>query len=117
MSATRARFAVRMRLYIDDVVAIGPGKVDLLEEIAETGSIAEAARHMGMSYKRAWTLVKTMNTAFAGPLVASETGGKGGGGAELTPLGQRILATYRQAEAAATKASAPHVRALKKALK
>jgi molybdate transport system regulatory protein len=76
-------------------IAIGPGKADLLQAIAESGSISESARRMGMSYRRAWILVDTMNRCFREPLVASATGGSGGGGARVTPFGERVLAQYR----------------------
>ena len=80
-------------------IAIGPGKADLLEAIAATGSISESARRMAMSYRRAWLLVDTMNRCFREPLVASATGGSGGGGASLTPFGRRVLARFRAMEA------------------
>jgi molybdate transport system regulatory protein len=82
---------------------MGPGKADLLDAIAETGSISAAARRMRMSYRRAWLLVQTMNECFAKPLVSAAKGGKAGGGAELTSTGAAVLAQYRQlAETAAT---------------
>ena len=87
----RIDFAPGMRL--------GPGKADLLEGIAGTGSIAAAGRQMGMSYKRAWMLVEALNAMFHGPLVVSTKGGRAGGGAELTDLGRQVLAAYRRAEA------------------
>ena len=74
---------------------IGPGKADLLQHIAETGSIAAAGRRMGMSYNRAWGLVETLNAMFAGPLVVASRGGAGRGGAELTDDGAEILRLYR----------------------
>lgn len=95
---------------------MGPGKADLLEGIAETGSIAAAGRRMGMSYKRAWTLVEAMNTMFADPLVDAAKGGAGGGGAALTPLGARILAAYRRLEATAAIAGAPELALMRRAL-
>jgi molybdate transport system regulatory protein len=77
---------------------LGPGKADLLDGIRETGSIAAAGRRMGMSYKRAWLLVETMNAMFVAPLVVSSKGGKAGGGAELTEAGRTVLACYRTME-------------------
>ena len=79
-------------------IAIGPGKADLLEAIAASGSISESARRLGMSYRRAWLLVDTMNRCFREPLVASATGGSGGGGAQVTPFGRTVLARYRSLE-------------------
>ena len=86
---------VRLRVLADSVVAIGPGKADLLAAIETTGSISGAARSMGMSYRRAWLLVDTMNTAFRSPLVTTAKGGAEGGGASLTPTGQKVLEEYR----------------------
>lgn len=79
---------------------IGPGKAELLTHIRDSGSISAAGRAMGMSYKRAWSLVEEMNAAFRDPLVASARGGAGGGGAQITETGARVLALYRQIEAA-----------------
>lgn len=101
-----------LRLEFGEDVAIGPGKADLLAGIAETGSIAAAARRMGMSYKRAWLLVETMNACFREPLVVSARGGKGAGGARLTAEGQAVLAAYRSLQRAAEAAAAPHARAI-----
>ena len=89
---SKVRF--RLRIYHDTVVAIGPGKVDLLEAIAETGSISAAARAMKMSYRRAWMLVETMNDCFDQPLVSTITGGRSGGGATLTEQGETVLNAY-----------------------
>ncbi len=91
----------RLRVLLGAAIAIGPGKADLLDAIAANGSISAAAKRMGMSYRRAWLLVDTMNGCFQGPLVASVRGGAGGGGARLTPLGAEVLARYRDMEAKA----------------
>jgi molybdate transport system regulatory protein len=77
-------------------IALGPGKADLLAAIAADGSISRAARRLGMSYMRAWTLVKIMNQSFRAPLVAVDRGGPRGGAAHLTPLGRDVLALYRE---------------------
>lgn len=90
MDLTRAT----LRLYYGKLV-FGPGKADLLQAISEEGSISAAGRRMGMSYKRAWSLVEEMNDAFAEPLVLSARGGAHGGGAQLTATGQAVLAEYR----------------------
>lgn len=92
---------LQLRLWLGPDCWIGPGKADLLELIARTGSISEAGRRMGMSYKRAWSLVDGMNRSFAAPLVSSERGGAGGGGAALTPAGHEVLTRFRQIAAAA----------------
>jgi len=85
---------VRIRVNLG-VAAFGPGKADLLEKIAETGSISGAARLMRMSYKRAWQLVDEMNRMFVKPLIEASPGGAHGGGARLTTLGARIASAYR----------------------
>ena len=85
-------------------IAIGPGKADLLEAIAASGSISESARRLGMSYRRAWLLVDTMNRCFREPVVASATGGSGGGGAQVTPFGRKVLAAYRKLEGSVERA-------------
>lgn len=92
------------RLILGDDIALGPGKVQLLEAIRNTGSIAAAGRELGMSYKRAWHLVDTMNRCFASPLVEASKGGAHGGGARITPLAEEVIATYRRLEARARKA-------------
>ena len=74
---------------------MGPGKADLLEAIGRIGSISGAARALGMSYRRAWVLVDTMNRCFAQPLVDAQPGGGGRAGARLTSTGERALAAYR----------------------
>lgn len=91
---------------------LGPGKVDLLEHIRQTGSISAAGRQMKMSYKRAWTLVEAMNTTFRQPLVESARGGAGGGGARLTPAGEVVLASYRALEATVAEAGAAQIATL-----
>ncbi len=97
----------RFRIVCGREIAFGPGKADLLEFIAETGSIGQAASRMKMSYMRAWSLVQTMNRSFKKPLVLATHGGEGGGGAALTETGRQILALYRQLEAKAVKSSQP----------
>ena len=86
---------------------IGPGKVRLLEMIAEHGSISAAGRALGMSYRRAWLLIEAMNTGFGQPVVEAQIGGKAGGGAHLSAFGADLIAHYRAIERAADKAAAP----------
>ncbi|GLH69753.1 hypothetical protein GETHPA_12860 [Geothrix rubra] len=100
------RLDLRLRLYLGEEIALGPGKADLLEAIRDTGSIAAAGRAMGMSYRRAWLLVDTMNRCFRHPLVATERGGAARGGASLTPLGAEVLVRYRALAAVASEAAA-----------
>jgi molybdate transport system regulatory protein len=89
------RLAPRIRILLGSSIAIGPGKAALLEAIGET---AAAGRRMGMSYRRAWLLSKTMNACFCVPLVEAAKGGLGGGGAGLTKVGHQVLALYRAME-------------------
>ncbi|MGU9978496.1 winged helix-turn-helix domain-containing protein [Phreatobacter sp. HK31-P] len=89
---------ITLRVDFAPGVRLGPGKADLLEGIRDTGSIAAAGRRMGMSYKRAWMLVETMNAMFVAPLVTSTKGGRAGGGAELTGTGIEVLAAFRAME-------------------
>src|SRR5579862_4039478 len=89
----------RFRVMHRGEAALGPGKADLLSLINETGSLINASKTMNMSYMRAWKLIKTMNVCFKEPVVELRRGGKTGGGAVLTPTGQRVLALYRQFEA------------------
>ena len=96
----------RFRVLRGSEIALGPGKADLLEHIAATGSIAEAAKQLGMSYMRAWSLVKTMNACFREPLVSASRGGRSRGGAGLTATGQEALRLYRGFESASRAAVA-----------
>ena len=91
---------------------LGPGKVKLLEQIAMQGSIAAGGRALGMSYRRAWELVEDINRIFGQPVVSPKTGGKKGGGATLTPLGEALIARYRAVEKAAHSAARSHLHAL-----
>jgi molybdate transport system regulatory protein len=92
---------------------LGPGKAELLERIDDSGSIAAAAREMGMSYKRAWLLIETLNAMFDTPLVESARGGPGKGGATLTGRGRAVLDAYRAIEAAAQDQGAEALAALR----
>ena len=92
---------------------LGPGKIELLERIGRCGSISEAAREMEMSYRRAWLLVAELNQGFRNPVVAAQTGGKGGGHAELTKFGREVITHYRAIVRDAEAAAAPHLNALK----
>jgi molybdate transport system regulatory protein len=89
---------VSLRIEFGPDLRIGPGKARLLELVAETGSIAAAARSMEMSYRRAWLLIEELNALFGTALVETTTGGSRGGGAVLTPLGERVIRTYRSIE-------------------
>jgi molybdate transport system regulatory protein len=85
---------LRISIVFESGARIGPGKAKLLESIRDTGSISAAAREMGMSYKRAWLLLDSMNRAFTELVVTAAPGGAGGGGATLTPFGAEVLERY-----------------------
>jgi len=105
-----------LKLRLSDERALGPGKVRLLELIAETGSISAAGRAMTMSYRRAWLLVDELNHTFRKPVVVSRPGGTAGGGAELTAFGREVVRRYRAIEARISTASRTHLEALERAL-
>src|SRR6187399_983940 len=90
-----ARLKLKLQLYCGDEIAMGPGKADLLDAIAREGSISAAGRAMGMSYRRAWLLVDTINRCFTKPLVETHPGGGKTAGAKLTREGEAALAAYR----------------------
>ena len=90
---------LRLRIMLGAGHRLGPGKIDLLEAIAATGSITAAGRAMGMSYRRAWVLIDEANRMFTRPLVTASAGGAGGGGAHLTELGHDVVAAFRRIEA------------------
>ncbi|MBS0564963.1 MAG: LysR family transcriptional regulator [Proteobacteria bacterium] len=104
--------ALRLRLTFADGTWIGPGKADLLEGIAETGSIAAAGRRMKMSYKRAWGLAEVLNGMFGEPLIQSSRGGAAHGGASLTECGAEVLRLYRAMLANCQRAAAAEIAAL-----
>ena len=89
---------LRLRLLYGQEIALGPGKVELLRLVDETGSIRQAAARMGMSYMRAWTLIRTMNRCFEEPLVGAVRGGPEHGGAKITPTGRKVLELYLRLE-------------------
>ncbi len=108
---------LRIRIVFGDGELIGPGKAELLERIARTGSIAAAGREMGMSYKRAWQLIGTLNAMFQEPLVESTRGGPRGGGAVLTEVGRTVLRLYRAFEGDAAQAGAAQLDAMRALLR
>jgi molybdate transport system regulatory protein len=107
----------RLRITRGADIAVGPGKIALLEAIAATGSITAAAKALGMSYRRAWLLVDTMNRCFTGPVVEAEAGGKRGGGTALTAVGEQAVRRYREAESLARKAARSELAALTRLLR
>ncbi|WP_019583217.1 MULTISPECIES: winged helix-turn-helix domain-containing protein [unclassified Thioalkalivibrio] len=96
--------APRLRVLLGEVTAMGPGKAMLLDAIRDKGSISAAARSVGMSYRRAWDLVETMNQSFREPVITTAKGGSGGGGAQITEFGETVLARYRDMERKACEA-------------
>lgn len=107
----------RLRVTCGNNIALGPGKMELLARLVETGSLSEAARRMDMSYMRAWTLIKTMEKCFKAPVVAAERGGKAGGGMRLTATGRLALALYQEMDARAMKSVAAPWRRLRRLLR
>jgi molybdate transport system regulatory protein len=108
---------LRLRITLGDVIAIGPGKVDLLEALRAQGSISGAARSLGMSYRRAWLLLSELNQSLKGPAFVTSQGGQQGGGAQLTATGEALIRHYRAFEAEALSAGAPQMAQLLRLLK
>lgn len=114
----KASIRPRLRIVAGKNIAFGPGKADLLEALEKTGSITKAAAQLGMSYMRAWTLIRTMNQSFHEPLVDAVRGGtRGGGGARLTGMGRKVLAFYRRMDDQCVKAIQPDWRKLQELLR
>jgi molybdate transport system regulatory protein len=102
----RPEVRFRMRIRSGDAVALGPGKVELLEAVREQGSISAAARSLGMSYRRAWLLIDELNRSLKAPATHSEQGGQSGGGCTLTEVGETIIRLYRNVELEAQRSCA-----------
>lgn len=105
----RPEVRFRMRIRSADAVALGPGKVDLLEAVREYGSISAAARSLDMSYRRAWLLIDELNRSLKSPATHSEQGGQSGGGCTLTPVGESIIRLYRDVEEEAQRSCAKQI--------
>lgn len=99
---TASHLKLKLQLMCGDEIAMGPGKAELLRYIDSVGSISGAGRAMGMSYRRAWLLVDTMNRCFREPLVEAHPGSGSNAGAHLTPAGRRALTAYETLVSAAT---------------
>lgn len=106
----------RMRITHGDVIAVGPGKIALLEAIEATGSITEAAKSLGMSYRRAWLLLDELNRSLRVPAVDSAKGGQLGGGSALTDSGRQVIELYRRIEETAAAACHADIQQLMKLL-
>ena len=89
---------ILIRIQVNDKFYIGPGKISLLEAILDTGSISSAAKKMGMSYRKAWKLIKDINDASLEKIVITSTGGKGTGGAFISTEGQKFINSFRKIE-------------------
>ena len=107
----------RLRITREDAIAIGPGKVALLEAVREHGSISAAARSLNMSYRRAWMLLDSLNQSLSSPAIVSEHGGNTGGRSVLTPIGEQVVRLYREIETQAYAACADPIDALTALLK
>jgi molybdate transport system regulatory protein len=100
---------IRFRVDFNDRCSVGIGKVSLLEAIARTGSLSQAARDIGMSYRRAWLLIDSMKAEFDTPVVSAMAGGSGGGGAQLTSFGRDLVQAYRELEGRLTSLTVEHM--------
>ncbi len=89
---------IRFRIDFANHSYVGPGKIDLLEAIRDSGSLSQAARDLGMSYRRAWLLIDSVRYAFREPVTLATIGGKGGGGVALTRFGEELVDSYRALE-------------------
>lgn len=117
LDRTESMAKLKVSIVFDSGARIGPGKARLLECIRDTGSISAAARDMGMDYKRAWTLLDSMNQAFNEPVVSAAPGGARGGGATLTEFGAEILERYRRVQEQSEVVAAEDIKALKRRAK
>ena len=99
------QISARLRIHFGAELAVGPGRIELLEGVQRTGSLAQAARAMQMSYRRAWLLMRSLNASLAAPATIAVKGGRSGGGATVTPLGRALIVAYRRFEATTTRAA------------
>jgi molybdate transport system regulatory protein len=111
-AAPEVEVRFRLRIRRGEEIAIGPGKIALLEAIRDHGSITQAAREIGMSYRRAWLLLDELNRSLRQPATASAQGGTHGGGSLLTPEGEALVALYRDIERRACEACAEQLASL-----
>ena len=107
---------VQLHVVLDNTHVLSPKFIDLVECVRDTGSIAAASRNLGISYKRAWHLLTSLNPVFANPIVTMQTGGIRGGGAVLTELGTQVLDAYRSLEQAAATAGSHDLQTIRRAL-
>jgi molybdate transport system regulatory protein len=107
-----ARVAFRFRIDFANGFSVGPGKIELLRAIVKHGSLSEAAISIGLSYRRAWLLVKDLNDTFSKPITTSTVGGRAGGGACVTPLGKMLISAYEEADQYHRDYSSMHLKTL-----
>jgi molybdate transport system regulatory protein len=107
--------AIRFRVDLGEEGAIGPGKIALLEHIGRGGSLSQAARELGMSYRRAWLLLDSLNHCFRERVAVTARGGRRGGGATLTAFGLRLIRAYRDFDAEVQARAAWHFRPILRA--
>jgi molybdate transport system regulatory protein len=90
------KYKIKSRIWIeaDDNILLGEGRVALLEAIEETGSLSKAAKSLKMSYKKAWSLIDALNSRAERPVITTSIGGKGGGGAKITPYGKALINAF-----------------------
>lgn len=100
---------IRFRVDFDERCSVGIGKIRLLEAIERTGSLSRAAREVGMSYRRAWLLIDSLNGEFDTQVISATVGGSGGGGAALTAFGGELIAAYRKLESRLAALTANHM--------
>jgi molybdate transport system regulatory protein len=103
---------VRFRIDFAENSNVGPGKIGLLEAIRAAGSLSQAARDIGMSYRRAWLLLESLQNSFSKPVTVASTGGKGGGGVELTAFGAALIDSYRALESDVAAAASRRLRTI-----
>jgi molybdate transport system regulatory protein len=108
----KPRMDIRLRIDFGPTASIGPGKVALLEHIDRVGSLSQAARELGLSYRRAWLLLDDLNHSFTEPVASASVGGVGGGGVQLTAFGTELIKAYRDVEHAALDATRTRFSAL-----
>ncbi|MFD0863673.1 winged helix-turn-helix domain-containing protein [Sungkyunkwania multivorans] len=89
-------YKIKSRIWIEtaDGVFLGEGRIDLLKAIQREGSLSKAAAQLGMSYKKAWNLLDSINRSAKKPVAVTTTGGKGGGGATITSYGIKMITAF-----------------------
>jgi molybdate transport system regulatory protein len=110
------RLDIRLRIDFGSAGSLGPGKVALLEHIERAGSLSQAARELGLSYRRAWQLLDDLNHSFSEPVASTSVGGVGGGGVQLTAFARELIAAYRRVESATLAQTRTHFEPLIKAI-